>query len=173
MTWVRRGGAFGEGYSLRACGPGGVPMLLTLPDVRQRDTFDCGEAVARSILRFFRVSGWNRLPPFATVEHGAHPAQVQQTLILAGLRTHAGAFRVSHLRAACNDGCPVLCVVKADDGQGHWVGVRGVSRGWVHYHDPAAGPSKRREADWSARWHDVGMYGDRFEDFGIVVWKRA
>lgn len=144
-------------------------MILDLADIRQESDYACGEAAVRIVLRFFGMRF--PVPQLATREHGTHPAQIQQALILAGLRTSSGAFRVSQLQAFAEDLSPVICAVRDDEGNGHWVVVRGVRYGKVHYQCPTTGVRTRRVAEWLEQWHDVGMFGDRFDDFGIAAWK--
>lgn len=143
-------------------------MLLQLPNVRQETDWSCGEAAVRTVLQY--LGKRYQVPALSTREHGTHPAQIQQALILAGLRTFSGAFRTSQLRACADDWTPVVCAIRDDDGNGHWVVSAGVRRGRVHYQCPLTGPRSLPEAEWVARWHDVGMYGDKFEDFGIAAW---
>jgi ABC-type bacteriocin/lantibiotic exporter with double-glycine peptidase domain len=144
-------------------------MLLAIPDVRQRTEWDCGDAVVRAVLKYFGL----RLPDhlLATPEHGTHPAQIQQELLRAGLKTLSGSFRVSQLKVLAADDAPVICAVRHDDGGGHWVVVRGVERGRVYFQCPHMGPRARLEGDWVTNWYDVGMYSEKFELFGIAAWK--
>lgn len=145
-------------------------MILNLPDIRQEHDWSCGDAAVRTVMKFFG----RRQPvsPLATREHGTHPAQIQQALILAGLRTFSGSLQVAHLKSLTNAWTPVICAVRDDEGNGHWVVCKGVQYGKVHFQCPSDGPKSRREQEWVDGWHDVGMFADKFDDFGIAVWER-
>lgn len=139
-------------------------MLLDIPDVRQASDYDCGAACLDAVAQFhgLRVRGPARL---ANAVQGMSPDTVEAVLRALGLPVLSGTMAVADLRHLTRTGRPVLCPVARAGG--HWVVVRGVARGKVHFHDPAAGPGAEREADWLAGWRDVARSGAEFARWGI------
>ena len=68
-------------------------------------------------------------------------------------------------------GKPVVALIQAH-GAGHYVCIRGISRGWVYYYDPAAGEAKSRVADFAAAWHDADRLNAVFRSWGVVAYPR-
>ena len=170
MTWARRGGAFGEGYSLLGCEPGGVNVLLTLRGCPQAGPHDCGEAAVRTVLRYWKVRGADAVR-FATPQDGSDPRTLEAAMRLAGLHVLSGEMTADDLRHFCNAGKPVVALIQAH-GAGHYVCTRGISRGWVYYYDPAAGEAKSRVADFAAAWHDADRLNAVFRSWGVVAYPR-
>lgn len=143
-------------------------MLLDIPDIRQADDYDCGAAALDAIARFHGLRARGPVA-LANPVQGMAPDTVEAVLRSLGLSVLSGTMTVDDLRHLTRSGRPVLCPV-AHHG-GHWVVVRGVERGRVYYHCPAAGPAVLREADWLAAWRDTSRTGQRFLQWGICPGK--
>lgn len=155
-------------YLKPLCGGCEMP-LLDVPDVRQGDAHSCGDAAVDAALATLGVKR-PRGTRLANPVHGTAPDTVAAVLRAAGCVVLAGPMPggTADLKHFAGAGCPVLCPI-ADHG-GHWVVVRGVSRGRVHYHCPVDGALSRPLAEWAARWFDsAAESGHQFERWGVVV----
>lgn len=147
---------------------GDVP-LLDLPDVRQRRGHDCGRAALKAVVQYLGCDPGlvlQRLP--ATTTDGVDPRTMESALRVAGFSVLGGTMEIADLRHAALLSRPVLCVVTID-WSGHWVVSRGVSRGQVHYQDPAAGRSSMTLDAWRRAWEDHDRFGV-YARFGLQVW---
>lgn len=144
-------------------------MLLDIPDIRQQADYDCGAAALDAVLSFhgLRVRGPVRL---ANAVQGMSPDTVEAVLRSVGLAVLSGTMTVGDLRHLTRAGRPVLCPVSA--GGGHWVVVRGVARGRVHFHCPTRGPVHTPELHWVAEWVDTSRSGQTFSHWGICPQRR-
>lgn len=139
-------------------------MLLDLPDRRQSADYDCGAAAVAAACLFL-----GRRPParLANPVQGMAPDTVEAALRLAGLPVLSGTMTVDDLRHLTRAGRPVLCPVSLHGG--HWVAVRGVERGRVHFHCPLDGRLALPAAEWVAAWRDTSRAGHEFDRFGIAA----
>lgn len=137
--------------------------MLTIPDIRQREDYDCGAAALDAVASYWglRARGPAKL---ANAVHGMAPDTVEAVLRALGLSVLSGEMTVADLRHLTREGRPVLCPVAVRGG--HWVVVRGVERGRVHVHCPIEGPAAWRLADWEAGWAD-STRGREFVRWGI------
>jgi hypothetical protein len=145
-----------------------VAEMIEVPDIRQREDYGCGDAAIDSALGSL---GLRRKPGtrIANPVQGVAPDTVAAVLRASGARVQAGEVLtgVEGLRHFTAAGLPVLCPVALYGG--HWVCVRGVYRGRVHFHCPLVGPDSRRAADWLALWTDrASETGHGFDRWGIV-----
>jgi ABC-type bacteriocin/lantibiotic exporter with double-glycine peptidase domain len=139
-------------------------VFLTLPDVRMRDSFDCGAACVEAAAAFWGVRC--RPARLANPAQGMAPDTVEAVLRSIGLAVLSGTMAAADLRHLTRTGRPVLCPTGLYGG--HWVVVAGVARGRVHYHDPAAGPARLGLAAWDAAWGDTSRSGQAFARWGIA-----
>lgn len=149
--------------------------MIDLPDVRQRDTWDCGPAAVTCVLRAY---GWGkRDAAFAVADlgnpaTGTDPFAIESRLQYLGFDSHVcHGMTVDDLRHHTRQGRPVLCPVTWG-GEGHYVTVGEVSRGRVAYQCPTDGPCRDRFADWLAAWQDWHRAGATLHRFGVAVLKR-
>lgn len=144
-------------------------MLLTIPDIRQREDFDCGSAAVDSLCAFY---GPRRRTPVKLANRidGMSPDTVSAVLRALGFRVLAGPMvgGLADLQHYTRAGLPVLCPITVDAG-GHWVVVRGVERGRVYLHDPTHGPRSVRAQAWLGGWRDTSASGHEFDQWGIVA----
>ncbi len=142
-------------------------VLLALPTLIQAGEFDCGDTAARVVLQWHGIKASVRM---ATPERGTSPEQIEATFKRIGLKVVSGEMSVADLRHFCDTLRPVICVV-------HWPGcvdshylvIRGVSRGWVYFHDVADGPCKKSVAEFLTAWSAVGRAGV-YRNWGICAW---
>jgi predicted double-glycine peptidase len=145
-------------------------MLLDLPDVRQREDFDCGTAAVETVLRFLGVRAAGR-GVLADQVDGTHPSTIEAALRRAGLAVQSGTMTPADLRHHTRQGRPVLCPIAAHGG--HWVVVRGVGRGFVYYSCPAEGAKQVRLSAWLDLWRDSTRAAHDFDRWGIAVGKNS
>lgn len=141
-------------------------MLLDLPDVRQRDDYDCGEAAADTVFRFLCGRSLSHVALSDAVD-GLHPSNLEAGLRRAGLAVQSGTMTVADLQHHTRAGRPVLCPI-AHHG-GHWVVVRGVARGKVYYQCPTAGRLSLSLAQWVDAWRDSTRAAHDFDRWGIAA----
>lgn len=144
----------------------GVLVLLKIPDIRQRADFDCGAAAIEAVCRYYGRKG-SKAEKLANPVQGMGPDTVEAVLRSLRFRLVTGTMRVSELQHFTRTYTPVICPV-ADFG-GHWVVVRGVERGRVHYHCPIRGQVTARLEDWEANWTSETAIGVTYENWGIAV----
>lgn len=143
-------------------------MLLALADLRQDTPHGCGEAAVRCVLAFFKIIA--TIPRFATPQDGSDPRQLEAYLRRLGLRVMSGEMRAVDLRHFCDSGRPVIALVHwPDDRDSHYVVVRGISRGRVHFHDVETGPGSCSLREWDRAWSADGRI-ETFRRWGIVGW---
>lgn len=163
------GGCWREArHLLPLCEGCDVPALLEIPDVRQRSDYGCGDAAVDAALGALGLAR-KRGTRLSAPEQGMPPDVLAAVLRASGCEVLAGPILtgVDGLKHFAAAGCPAVCPV-ADHG-GHWVVVRGVRRGRVHFHCPLSGPASKSVADWVAQWADVhGESGHRFERWAVV-----
>jgi ABC-type bacteriocin/lantibiotic exporter with double-glycine peptidase domain len=139
-------------------------MLLDTPDIRQDADHDCGVAAASCALRHDgREVGSNVSNPV----QGASPDTVEAMLRRAGAAVTSGEMLVEDLKHYTKTGRPVLCPVSLYGG--HWVTVRGVERGKVHYQCPVNGREAVPLARWLEVWRDQTTRGTPYVCWGIAV----
>jgi hypothetical protein len=193
---ARPGGAPALSHNARLSAEGeGQPHILDVPDVAQRDSYDCGAGIAMSICRFHKVgpkdeADYVRALP-STPEAGTPPDRLIHFLKKQGLAVEAkSGWTLDELRAATRQGCPVGCCIQdygSDEGvaeleSGHWVVVIGVELGYVFIQDPsadnvlddsgsvaAAGKVMIDQKTWESVWRDKSEDGTLFERYGIKV----
>jgi hypothetical protein len=138
-------------------------VVLSVPDIRQGDTFDCGRACAKAVCLWWDVPF--RGGPTCGEFDGTHPATMDGFFRVAGLSVLSGNMALEDLRHHVRLGRPVCCAVA-----GHWVVVGGVERGKVHYHDPQEGPCKKKAPEFLTWWRDQDRFGTPYQQFGIATW---
>ena len=141
-------------------------MLLDIPLIYQRTAHDCGSATFKIIEGFW---GGRGRPPKADPLHGLSPDALEPAFRAAGYNVLAGELTTGALRSLTSQGWPVACLIRTDEDAGHWVVVRGVRYGRVHYVDPSAGLQSRTIAEWDVRWHDADRRGTVFRRYGLAV----
>lgn len=153
-----------------------------LPDVRQRQSWDCGAAVSFSVGQRFGV-GPNTLGKWRDLlgsneREGTRPHRIETAFEELGLSVSTTeGMTLGDLAEATEDGSVVVCPVQKggteesqrESGEGHWVAVTGVRDGRVYFQDPAHGPRDVTEEGWLERWHDVDASGTEWVRFGIAI----
>jgi len=148
--FVFGGGGATESVDGDADGPAAEPML-DVPDVRQRENFDCGPAAVMSVCRYFDagpseyaeyVSGLGTTP-----EDGTPPGAIVEFLDSVGLEVHAKTgMTLEELASHIAAGRPVIVCCqdwgtereKESLDSGHWITVVGVSNNIIYAQDPSA-----------------------------------
>lgn len=140
--------------------------MLTVPGLRQKFAYDCGPTCAEAVARFWKhPRGRLRACLPATATDGLDPRTLEAGFRAEGFDVVCGEMLTGDLKWFTRSGRPVICAVRS-----HWVVVVGVARGSVHYHDPDAGPARKREADWREYWTE-GERDGIWDRFGLVAWR--
>jgi HK97 family phage portal protein len=156
--------------------------LLSVPDVRQSEDFDCGAAATRAVAQFFGVDDAESEAEFiadlgTTPADGTRPDRIIGYFNARGLVTTAAQnLTLDDLARFFRAGQPVICCIQrygtdeeaAADEAGHYVVVTGIGLGQVFQQDPSAGPVMTAADDWLENWHD----SDVLEDGEVVKWVR-
>ena len=144
----------------------GETVLLSLPDIRQTESYDCGAAAIDTVLRFHGSRArWDRT--LANPVQGMAPDMIEAVLRSLGFELITGPMMVADLKYFTRSWRPVVC--PCSDWGGHWVVVRGVERGRVHFHCPLRGAVSAGEMEWRERWADQSRNGVTFDRWGIAV----
>lgn len=140
-------------------------MILTLPDIRQKNNWSCGEAVVRTVFQFHGAAG--KLPLASPID-GADPRGLEAALWRAGLSVQSGSMDLDDLRHHTRKGRPIVALVTSE-GVGHYVVVGGLHRGWVYFQDPLRGAVRQKAEAFELSWKDVDRFGVRYVRWGISV----
>lgn len=155
-------------YPHRGPGLGPHRRAVGLPDVRQTDSYDCGQAALDCVRLHFG------LPPKVlpcTWLDGTDPRVMEYGLrpdlhVLSGHMTHDDL--VHHL------GLGRLVVALVAEGDvGHWVVAYGLRGGAVLFQDPLSGPRDEPIAAFVARWRDWSRMGWSLPGWGLAAWAPA
>lgn len=151
-----------------AC-PGATDVILDIPVRLQRAQHDCGDAVARAVLRKWRrpmpdlsAAGWPSLVD------GTDPRVLEALFRAAGLPVVSGEMTVEDLRHHARQGRPVVCLVSRN-GTGHYIVSKGVRYRRVHAMCPADGSVDFGVDDFEQCWRDVCRDGTVMTNWGIAV----
>lgn len=145
--------------------------MLTLPDERQRDTYDCGEAAVKCVLKYYQI---NSSVKFATSVDGSDPRQLEAALRLAGLNVLAGEMTVADLKHFVKQKRPVVCLIWYDTSStSHYVVVSGFIKNTIYYHDVYSGPECVGINKWNKMWMAMGRMGETYMHWGMAVWNEA
>lgn len=146
-------------------------VLLSVPDIRQRDEHDCGDAALEMVCAFIGVKVPKSLK-LANPVQGMALETMEAALRALGLRVNSGhcVLGVADLQHYTRAGLPVLCPITVDS-VGHWVVVTGVARKRVHFNDPSwRGPRSLPFGEWLDCWRDYSRPGlTLFDRWGIVA----
>lgn len=149
-------------------------VMLKIPDIRQREDYDCGEAALEAAMRFhgYVVFPCNLSNPV----QGIAPDTAEAILRSRGLAVLSGTMAVADLQHLTRRRLPVLCPIQRG-GSGHWVvvyGVTGTKGGTrVFFQCPIDGPCSMPATTWRDGWVDVSRAGARFDSWGICPIPRA
>lgn len=142
----------------------GALVLLDIPDIRQREDWDCGAAAVEAVLRYHRV--WRaRDRDLTNPVQGMDPGTVAAVLRSNGMTLLDGTMTVEDLRHLTRTNRPVLCPVNLYGG--HWVVCRGVEYGGVHFHCPTQGRLRLPVSRWVEEWTSSSESGHAFDRWGI------
>lgn len=142
--------------------------VIDTPDLRQEQDHNCGHTAALVALRSVGLDGTGDLSHPVV---GTSPETLVAMLLRGGACVGPGTWTVADLQHFTKSGRPVVCPVATFGG--HWVVVRGVGRGKVHYHCPSFGRESVSFAKWADLWKDLSMSGATYRNWGIVVSNRS
>jgi len=110
-----------------------------------------------------------RKPTTACQINGLHPSNFPAVFQRNGFYHCSGAMTVADLKHHTGLGRPVIALVNFE-GEGHWVVVRGVQRGRVHYQCPIDGIESLPVGGFASQWFDTDGHGIRWDNFGCTAW---
>jgi hypothetical protein len=158
-----------ESRGLKPCREDDV--ILDTPDCRQRDDYSCGAVCLEILFRYHGVGRprWVGLLP--SPHDGLQPDAVKAAAYAVLGNVLAGPMTVGILKGLVADGKPVLCpVTLPGDACGHWLVVRGVTRGRVYYSCPLTGHQSMPLAAWAAAWRDEPAEQSIYNNWGVTGW---
>ena len=143
--------------------------MQTFPDVRQAKSYDCSAACAKAVEEHFGVTKplchyVNSLSAEAT--SGCDPRTLGRFFRKAGYGVIEGEMFVPDLQWHTERARPVITPITAGDG--HYVVVYRVSRGYVYLQDPWSGPTRVKQTEFLASWRDHDSV-ETFRQWGIAV----
>lgn len=145
-------------------------MLLDLADERQSDTFDCGAAAVRTVLKFHHVIA---SPPPACPIDGTDVRLIEAHLReRCGLQVISGSFDLTDLAHFCDTHRPpIVLLTEKGESCSHYVCVRGISRGRVYYQCPTEGRLSLRVPDFLAAWRATdGRLTRPLLRWSVIAW---
>ncbi len=142
-------------------------MLLAVPDVRQRKTYDCGPACVKTIDqmhgRRFPLSKYTS-ELVASPSDGTDPRTIERYLRQLGYGVVSGEMSVESLQFFCRQNLPVIVLL-----HGHYLIVYRFARRKVCVQDPLDGPRSIKILDFEREWKDHDRV-ETFKQWGIVAW---
>lgn len=159
-------------------------VTVDLPDIRQRDTFDCGAAALLAVCQHFGVGPTDDGAMIVALgtdrKDGTRPKEMVDAAQRFGLK-HAVADRCS-LSAVIGQtdlGRPVILCIQAHGTpderdkiqSGHYVVAIGHQPGKVWVQDPSVGRVLVDDAELAERWKDKDADGVVYEQWGLSLWK--
>lgn len=151
-------------------------MIDKMPFVKQEDSWGCSNAVASSILRYYRFPRKkckeiiSRM--ISTPIDGSDPRAVEGFYRSIGLSVIAGDMNWEMLQFFGKKKIPCVILVNYD-GVGHYVISLGISSNKISIMDPISGFYKMNRDEFEPCWVD---WDKRFQvsytNFGIAVWKK-
>lgn len=139
-------------------------MILDLPDIRQRTGWDCGRAAVDCVVQFVFGERADLRKLMTTPMDGTDPRNIESMLRMLGCDVLSGEMDVTDLKYHISRNRPVIAAVK-----NHYVVVKGVGRGRVHYQDPTQGPVKATIDDFVGWWKETDRLGVVYRCFGIAA----
>jgi hypothetical protein len=136
-------------------------MKLSLPDVRQRAEWSCGQALLETFHLYWNKPLPKPLGALANQFQGLSPDSIDSALRASGFSVMSGTMSVDILKALTTAGLPVGCLVQ-HEGTGHYVSVAGVERNRVYGNCPLIGSFSQPVGEWNNRWWDGSWIGGEF-----------
>jgi len=161
--------------------------ILTFPETRQSQSFDCGASATQSVLYYYGIERREDhiIKEMGTTEAGTPPGLIAKYMLQQGLCLYAGRMSIASLKRWIDKGVPVIMPIQAwpEDPQkdyaialdeGHYVVAIGYEDGQIVFDDPALLGNRGRipEAELDVRWHDVAEEKWMLEHFGMAVFGR-
>lgn len=157
--------------------------VLDVPDVRQKDEFDCGAAALKAALDYYQVKPSRSEEEMVRAlgsdeDHGTLPKAILREAKDAGLGVEeSSGMSLAELTQQIDNGNLVICPVQAygtDDEErhresGHYVVVCGYTPTDIILHDPSAGRQSQPRREFLTCWHDQDANGVDYHHYGIVV----
>jgi predicted double-glycine peptidase len=148
-------------------------MLLKFSNIRTTLTYDCGAVAVETSCRklgifkpkahYFKVLGTNGI-------NGTDPRTIEAFVRGENLKVLSGYMEVKDLEFLAEEGRVVIALVTFE-GVGHYVVIRGVENGCVHYHDPGCGEASKSIDEFTRCWMDTDRFGVCYKQFGICLWR--
>lgn len=138
--------------------------MIELPEVKQKQQFDCGKAAAACVLNYYEVPNASRL--ITDPLDGTDPRTLEIFFRRCGFNVLSGEMTLGVLKYLTDNAFPVIAVLK-----GHYVVVAGVARGRVRFMCPTDGHTSDPISAFLARWVDDDRLGASYNQFGICVWR--
>lgn len=162
--------------------------VLTFPETRQSQSFDCGASATQSVLYYYGIERREDLlikELGSTPERGTPPGHIAKYILENGLSLYAGKMSIASLKRWIDKGVPVIMPIQAwpEDpnkdyalalDEGHYVCAIGYEDAQIIFDDPSLLGNRGYipEVELDKRWHDVAENKWLLDHFGIAVFGR-
>lgn len=149
-----------------------VGEAVEVPVTKQDTKYTCGAAALQAVLAAY---GLPRREALLACWLGSDPKEGTRPSALVGLCRELGLpheerhdATVEDLAHVTGQGVPLLCCVQMHGG-GHWVAVRDVADGQVHFMDPVEGHRSLPAEEWDRIWQDTDADGKPYVRYGLAI----
>jgi ABC-type bacteriocin/lantibiotic exporter with double-glycine peptidase domain len=160
--------------------------LICLPQLRQTYDFDCGSKALQSILAYYgiEIREDKIMNTAKTNKDGTSPQGIKRAISKYGLQSKSGKMTIENLKRYIDLKIPVLILLQAWPGKdktnwekdwldGHWVVAIGYTKEKIIFEDPwSIYKTYLKYDELLKRWHDKGLDGKKYLNFGIAVFGR-
>ncbi len=158
--------------------------ILPFPDLRQTYDYDCGAKAIQGVLMYYGIDVREDeiLETSKTDKRGTSVKGIEQTITKFGLKFDRGKMTVGDVKSYIDKECPVILLVQAwsddrnvdwenDWKDGHYVVAIGYDDTRLLFEDPSSiYRTYLTFNDLGKRWHDIGLNGIKYINFGIAVY---
>lgn len=144
-------------------------MLLDTPKDRMKFDYDCG---GNALAVFFGTHGLSLPEAYYKLASPARGIGTETAEAVLGSHFAGVAVGINwtldDLKFHLSLSRPIITLVCVDTDADHWVVVRGIENGRVHYHDPAYGRRSKSEKAWLRWWQ--GSERNSWPRYGLTGW---
>lgn len=140
--------------------------MIHLPDIRQRESWDCGRTMFEIFCTFYEKPLPLFIANLSNAAVGLSPDSLEAGFRSLGFKTLSGNWTIEMVRSFTKIGRPLATLMQLD-GIGHWVAVRGVARNRVYVQCPEVGPTSYRIEEWDKNWIDFHHLGTVFDRWAV------
>jgi predicted double-glycine peptidase len=161
-------------------------IKVHLPKVHQTLNA-CGPFALRAICKLFGVGPKTHkkiIKDCKMTEHGTKPSNIVNAARSYGLSVKTKQkMTIEELKNHLDLQRPVICCIQAygklkeysERECGHYVIACGYDQALIYFEDPMMKDSRGflSYEDFTTRWHDEDYEGKKYDNYGIVIWKKS